>query len=252
MEESAGDDEQINPEELTEQQRDKRKGGIAGTTQSTGNGSAGTANFHSSWHKTSPQKPKASTPVIPRKAQRVSAQLASNRRSVKPFVRAPLPITPPITSHISYATSACPACQLQHPRGACALKLAGAEHCGLCGLAHYGAGRVCPHINSETQVREMLETLKNSTEPKHLVETATKYLRGVKGHLVQKKKREREKALGIIVNVNGAMHGPATSASAQGHGSATIGADSAGQGVPNSRSLEDRAVESALLGYLGR
>jgi len=98
----------------------------------------------------------------------------------------------------------------------------------------------------------MLETLKNSTEPKHLVETATKYLRGVKGHLVQKKKREREKALGIIVNVNGAMHGPTTSASAQGHESATIGVDGAGQGAPNSRSLEDRAVESALLGYLGR
>lgn len=209
-EESAGDDEQVNPEELTEQ-RDKKKGGMAGTIQSTGNGSA-----------------------------------------VKPFVRAPLPITPPITSHISYATPACPACQLQHPRGACALKLAGAEHCGLCGLAHYGAGRICPHINSETQVREMLETLKNSTEPKHLVETATKYLRGVKGHLVQKKKREREKALGIIVNVNGAMHGPTTSASAQGHDSAAIGADGAGQGAPNSRSLEDRAVESALLGYLGR
>lgn len=210
-EESAGDDEQVGPEELTEQQRDRKKGGIAGTTQSTGNGSA-----------------------------------------VKPFVRAPLPITPPITSHISYATPACPVCQLQHPRGACALKLAGAEHCGLCGLAHYGAGRICPHINSETQVREMLETLKNSTEPKHLVETATKYLRGVKGHLVQKKKREREKALGIIVNVNGAMHGPTTSASAQGHDSATIGVDGAGQGAPNSRSLEDRAVESALLGYLGR
>ncbi len=38
----------------------------------------------------------------------------------------------------------------------------------------------------------MLETLKRSPEPRHLVEAAVKYLRGVKGHLVQKKKRERE------------------------------------------------------------
>lgn len=210
-EESAGDNEQVDPTELVEQQGDKTKGAIVGTALSTENGT-----------------------------------------TVKPFARAPLPIMPPIASHLSYATAPCPGCQLQHPRGACALKLAGAEHCGLCGLAHYGAGRICPHINSETQVREMLETLKSSTEPKHLVEAATKYLRGVKGHLVQKKKKEREKALGIILNVNGAMHGSAVGVSTQGHSTVTAGPDGARQVVANSRSSEDRAIESALLGYLGR
>lgn len=68
------------------------------------------------------------------------------------------------------------------------------ENCNLCGLAHYGIGRVCPHVGSETQVREMLETLKQSNEPRELVDAAMKYLRGVKGHLVQKKKKDREKA----------------------------------------------------------
>lgn len=38
----------------------------------------------------------------------------------------------------------------------------------------------------------MLEALKRSQEPRDLVEAAVKYLKGVKGHLVQKKKRERE------------------------------------------------------------
>jgi chromodomain-helicase-DNA-binding protein 4 len=40
----------------------------------------------------------------------------------------------------------------------------------------------------------MLEALRNSNEPKELVDAATKYLRGVKGTLVQQKKRDREKA----------------------------------------------------------
>jgi len=40
----------------------------------------------------------------------------------------------------------------------------------------------------------MLEALKNSPEKKELVDAAMKYLRGVKGTLVQQKKRDREKA----------------------------------------------------------
>jgi hypothetical protein len=41
----------------------------------------------------------------------------------------------------------------------------------------------------------MLEALKNSPEDKKLVEIAAKYLRGVKGTLVQQKKKDREKAM---------------------------------------------------------
>ncbi|KAF1812225.1 hypothetical protein P152DRAFT_28751 [Eremomyces bilateralis CBS 781.70] len=94
---------------------------------------------------------------------------------------------------------ACPACSQVHAVGSCPLKVAGVEHCPLCGLAHYGQGRTCPHINSETQVREMIACLQMSNEDQELVDAAIKYLRGVKGHLVQRKKKERENKMGIAV-----------------------------------------------------
>ncbi|KAF2465544.1 uncharacterized protein BDR25DRAFT_346076 [Lindgomyces ingoldianus] len=116
--------------------------------------------------------------------------------AVKPFARAHFPVRSLLQPAFGqYENQMCYACHTQHPRGACPLKVAGAEHCGLCGLAHFGHARTCPHINSETQVRDMLEALKTSPEKKELVEAATKYLRGVKGHLVQKKKKDREKAM---------------------------------------------------------
>ena len=46
----------------------------------------------------------------------------------------------------------CVACKEFHPAGLCPIKLAGPEHCNLCGIAHFGASRICPHIQSETQV----------------------------------------------------------------------------------------------------
>jgi chromodomain-helicase-DNA-binding protein 4 len=118
--------------------------------------------------------------------------------TVKPFRRAHMPIRSPLEPiYGSYSNRHCPACHKQHPSGACELKAAGVEHCGLCGLAHYGHSRTCPHIKSETQVRAMLEALRNSNEPKELVDLASKYLRGVKGKLVQQKKRDREKAAAV-------------------------------------------------------
>lgn len=80
-----------------------------------------------------------------------------------------------------------------HPVGYCPLKLAGVEHCGLCGLAHLGHQRVCPHLNSEEQVSAMLQSLRQSTEPKFLVDAARQYLYGVKADL-KKKKAEKNKA----------------------------------------------------------
>ncbi|CAI9637243.1 unnamed protein product [Alternaria burnsii] len=115
--------------------------------------------------------------------------------AVKPFARAIIPMRNPLVpTYGAPGIHICPACHKNHPSGACELKAAGVEHCGLCGLAHYGHSRTCPHIRSETQVREMLEALKNSPEKKELVDAAIKYLRGVKGTLVQQKKRDREKA----------------------------------------------------------
>jgi hypothetical protein len=121
---------------------------------------------------------------------------------VKPFVRANIPIRSPLEPIHLLHTRICPACHKSHPSGACELKAAGVEHCGLCGLAHYGYGRTCPHIRSETQVREMLQALKNSPEKKELIELAVKYLRGVKGALVQQKKRNREKVMGANQNMS--------------------------------------------------
>jgi hypothetical protein len=46
----------------------------------------------------------------------------------------------------------------------------------------------------------MLEALKSSNESKELVDAAMKYLRGVKGTLVQQKKRDREKAAATAQN----------------------------------------------------
>lgn len=118
--------------------------------------------------------------------------------TVKPFKRINIPLRSPLEpTHGSYSNRVCPACHKQHPQGACELKAAGVEHCGLCGLAHFGHARTCPHIKSETQVRAMLEALKHSPEKKELVDAAMKYLRGVKGTLVQQKKRDREKAVAL-------------------------------------------------------
>ncbi|KAK4541522.1 hypothetical protein LTR36_007968 [Oleoguttula mirabilis] len=102
----------------------------------------------------------------------------------------------PPTHHLAPSAASginCLACRTFHPIGSCPLKLAGVEHCNLCGMAHFGHARICPHIQSETQVRAMLETLRYSNEPEHLVTEARKYLRGLKGNLVQLKKKKEEK-----------------------------------------------------------
>ncbi|EAS35194.2 chromatin remodeling complex subunit [Coccidioides immitis RS] len=88
----------------------------------------------------------------------------------------------------------CIACDTIHPQGHCRLKQAGVEHCGLCGIAHFGHSRTCPHLNSEVQVASMLSSLKESTEQRALVEEATKYLRGIRGDLVRRKKHKPARA----------------------------------------------------------
>ncbi|KAE8148985.1 PHD/FYVE-zinc-finger like domain-containing protein [Aspergillus avenaceus] len=94
-------------------------------------------------------------------------------------------------------TVPCLACNQNHPVGSCRLKLAGVEHCGLCGLAHYGRARACPHLSSETQVSRMLEALKQSNEDSELIQRAKKYLTGIRGDLAQRKRRESSKATGL-------------------------------------------------------
>lgn len=110
----------------------------------------------------------------------------------------------PITQEISGMVEACGngqgktclACDGTHVRGRCPLRLAGVELCGLCGLAHYGsAGRPCPQFRSMEHCRAMIEALRQSTEPKAIVELAKKYLYGVIGSISRKTKEENEKLL---------------------------------------------------------
>ena len=98
----------------------------------------------------------------------------------------------------------CLACNTKHRRGYCPLKIAGPEICNLCGIAHFGVARTCPHIRSETQVKEMINALKKSPESRHLVNEATKYLQGVKGTLAQAK---RLKAARTEASTGGAQNG---------------------------------------------
>lgn len=44
----------------------------------------------------------------------------------------------------------------------------------------------------------MLDTLQQSLEPKYIVDAAKKYLKGLKGHLVQDKRKVAEKKVGFV------------------------------------------------------
>lgn len=122
-------------------------------------------------------------------------------RTARPFKRVKVPIGPApffegegsvwaIPARRLPPSHYCSACGEVHPMGWCRLKLAGVEYCGLCGLAHVGHGRTCPHLNSETQVATLLETLKESTESRELVDAATRYLRMIRGDLAQRKRHQ--------------------------------------------------------------
>ncbi|KAG5209975.1 Chromatin remodeling complex subunit [Trichophyton interdigitale] len=113
------------------------------------------------------------------------------KRAARPFKRASIayPDGDVETQSTLNEKHPCVACDHLHPIGYCQLRLAGVEHCGLCGIAHLGHLRTCPHLQSELQVASMLGSLRQSTEASDLVEAATKYLRGIRGHLVAARKK---------------------------------------------------------------
>ncbi len=92
------------------------------------------------------------------------------------------------------STSHCIACKSIHREGYCPLKLAGPEKCNLCGIAHFGHARVCPHIASVTQLRAMLEAIKQSTEPADVKALAKLKVTGILGDLNQRRRRAAEAA----------------------------------------------------------
>lgn len=86
----------------------------------------------------------------------------------------------------------CVACETTHQFGQCPLKIAGIEQCGLCGLAHYGVTKACPHMGSRTQLKSIIEAIKKSSAPNEAKELAKKQAVGMLGHLNQQRRRKRE------------------------------------------------------------
>ena len=86
----------------------------------------------------------------------------------------------------------CLACENYHRTGRCPLKEAGVEYCPLCGIAHYGRVRICPHLNSVTQLQAMNEAIKLSPESLDLKEMAKKKVTGIIGNIRHKRKLEEE------------------------------------------------------------
>lgn len=91
------------------------------------------------------------------------------------------------------ALTQCIACGGSHQTGYCPLKLAGAEFCNLCGLPHYGHQRSCPHLNSVTQLRAMIEAIKHSPEPMEIKNEAKKRLVGIIGDLTQRRRQKEQR-----------------------------------------------------------
>ncbi|KAL2862856.1 putative chromatin remodeling complex subunit (Chd3) [Aspergillus lucknowensis] len=121
------------------------------------------------------------------------SKVKSFRRVVPPH-QLPTPNSTGMDGQVDRNGDPCLACGRTHPVGSCPLKIAGVEHCGLCGLAHYGHARTCPHLRSEIQVTRMLEALKQSTEDRNLVALAKRYCYGIKGDLAQRQRRKSCKA----------------------------------------------------------
>ncbi|CAI7677127.1 unnamed protein product [Penicillium discolor] len=108
--------------------------------------------------------------------------------------------SPPLVAQIGTdgmrnASPPCAACQQWHIPGCCPLRQAGVEFCGLCGLAHLGGRRACPHMQSSVQVTRMLEALEKSTEAPSLIHSAKKYLQGILKSVARTARDERKKAL---------------------------------------------------------
>lgn len=65
--------------------------------------------------------------------------------------------------------------------------------CDLCGMAHIGIIANCPQITTETEIRVLLDGLKDlaNTDQAEKVEIAKRFLRGELAKLTQKKKARK-------------------------------------------------------------
>ena len=135
--------------------------------------------------------------------ERPSRSQLTQTNASRTFKRAELPLLTPRGAYLPNGRAGsvesddgqyhpCIACNQSHGTGYCPLKMAGVEYCNLCGLPHYGIARTCPHLNSVTQLRTMVETIKQSPESGELKELAKKRVVGIIGDLNHRKRRKME------------------------------------------------------------
>ncbi|EKV07280.1 Chromatin remodeling complex subunit (Chd3), putative [Penicillium digitatum PHI26] len=110
-------------------------------------------------------------------------------------VESPPPVASMGANGTQQASPPCVACQKHHITGRCPLRHAGVEFCGLCGLAHWGGRRACPHMQSSVQITRMLEALEKSTEAPPLISLAKRYLQGILKSVARTARDERKKAM---------------------------------------------------------
>ncbi|KAJ5206183.1 SNF2-related protein [Penicillium cf. griseofulvum] len=117
------------------------------------------------------------------------------RAAARTFRRVESPCLPPLGALDGAQDDfpSCVACQHRHVPGRCPLRYAGVEFCGLCGLAHWGGRRACPHLQSRVQIARMLEALEKSVEGPALILEAKRYLQGILKS-VARTERDRKKA----------------------------------------------------------
>ena len=128
----------------------------------------------------------------------------------------------------------CLACNQPHKVGLCPLKHAGVEHCALCGIAHFGHGRTCPHLNSVTQCRFMLEALKKSTESKPERSLAKRYIVGIINDLNRRKERDEARR---VNGTAGRISGRPTSTPAMPNGGPYLEHNSGWPGPPAGQNI---------------
>ena len=185
-----------------------------------------------------------------------SAELASRTKAL-----AAQPLNE-VDNNVMPAT--CLACSKIHPTGYCPLKHAGLEHCPLCGIAHYGHYRTCPHLSSLTQCRRMLDALKQSTEPADERKRAKQYLVGIIGDLNRRRRRDQQPAQAEAED-GPARASPATYGGKPGQATSIgvmhPGASGGGQGLPSqqhptnqvpSRRLMHEGVNGGLEGVVNQ
>ncbi|KAL8829002.1 MAG: hypothetical protein Q9191_002267 [Dirinaria sp. TL-2023a] len=103
----------------------------------------------------------------------------------------------------------CLTCQNHHAAGYCPLKLAGREHCPLCGLSHYGHQRTCPSLDSIPKCLAMLESLKGYLGPQRAVDSAKEYIVGVIGDLRRQQRQQADRVRQLNQQGRQGHQGPA-------------------------------------------